>query len=975
MLGTYICRQCRARLSQHTVPLRRPQWQPRATFLSLRNQKPQPDADDVEAEAHPNAQSQPPQEEKYSREKIRQFSEAEQIQPRAPNGRYSRHVADGAESGVMSLRNNNVKERGTTAPEASGPREGPATSIKRALRRRDIDMAWTLFQRHYTSKDCQAFKEPALSDLALLENGTIFSDLLNAVKGAFCKRDIEAAVTPTMVLFRYEQLGLARPEYWDKHTISYLTHEAILAVNTPTGELKRDLPSILLELLCVWRLFFQCKGTRNVPLDSISTEWNLPALNSLSEQLEAKDFTMRLRQYHPGFTANTTLGFCAVYLYTLSDAFNAFESLRKESTPFIHFLGHLLPSASVDLILKHTQTTGLFNALPQEIRQEIIEEINAAPGRAMTNLGSSGAASDPDRMGDPAVNLELFHLKRIARAVRSRASAGALSGLWKEVEKSYTTDQKVSIPPRVYNAFLSGFLALLQAQQSVHVWNHMIAHGVKPDVQSWTALLDGCTKAKDLDGLNAMWSRMLSTGIEPDDFAWTTRVHGLFALRQVNLGLAALDDMGKRWLSAETAVNNPQIPNGNRKGAKKLPPSAKLVNKCTKPTIGAVNGAITALIQLPATSMRHEKRVDYVQKILAWAGNFSIKPDAYTYNSLVRLYLRASNYATAFKILRQMEKDGIEGDAATYTMLLTTSFDNQSFDDLSETQQTEKIISLFDSLESGGLKLNDYVYSIAIDRLLKQYSNYNAVRAIIEHMTARNLSPSAHIYTSLITYYFQQNPPAIPVIDGLVNQFFTSHRVSTDRYLFDRTLEGYASHGEVGKMMSVLTRMSKQGKLPGWAALTAVVEALVKDRDMERARAVVKDVERGEGVAKGGIMGSKEGEGRFWAVVKHYGLGFEGESMGEMWRGGSGIETVGANVEEQQGQGTMEQETVSLPERDIRVRFEGEPGSVEEFGYAEGQGRAALQQEPGNMPLEDEEDVHGFLTDEHEDIHSRVQRP
>lgn len=994
MLGTYICRQCRAQLSQRIAPLRKPQWQPRATFLSLRDQKPQEEVDDAEAEVSPQAQPRTPRRRDPERGQTRHTFEAEPSRAREPPGRYARHVTDGVERGIdhASLENTDVKERGTTDPATSYSEDGPAITIERALRRRDIDKAWALFQRHYTSKDCQAFKEPAPSDLILLENGKIFSDILNAVKGAFCKRDVEAAVTPTLVLFRYEELGLCRPEYWDQHAISYLTQEAILAVNTPTEEVKRDLPSILSELLNVWRLFFQCKGTRKVPVDSVSTEWNLPPLTSLSEQLDAKDFSLRLQQFHPGFAANTILAFCAVYLYTLSDAFNAFESLRKEGMPFIQFLGHLLPSAQVDTVVKQIPRIGLFNSLPEGIRKEIVEEIKAAPGRAMAELGTSGATAGAERPGDPAANLELFHLKRIARAVRSRESAGGLFALWKQVEKSYTTDHKVSIPTRIYNAFLSGYLALLQADRSVDVWNHMIAHGVKPDIQSWVALLDGCTKAKDLDGLNATWSRMLSTGIEPDDFAWTTRVHGLFSLRQINLGLAALDEMGKRWLSAETPAAASGLPNRNRKGAKKPAPfpEVKAVNKCTKPTIGAVNGAITALVQLPTASMRHERRVVYVQKILAWAGHLSIKPDAYTYNSLVKLYLRASNYATAFKILRQMEKNGIEGDAATYTMLLTTSFDNQSFDGLSETQQTEKILSLFDSLESGGLKLNNYVYSIAIDRLLKQYSNYNAVRAISEYMTARNWSPSAQVYSSLITYYFQQSPPAISLVDGLVEQCFNSPRVSVDGYLFDRTLEGYAAHDEVGKMMSVLTRMSKQGRLPGWVALKAVVEALVRVGDLERARAVVKDVERGEGVAKGGIIGSREGEERFQAMVRDYGLGIEGENMGQMWDGrlnrlaeDERIERrpvdevgMGAEVRDLQGQRFVSGE--QLPERDLRVRFEGDPTSEmysEESGYAEGYRRAASQQEPGSVPIEDEEDVHGFLSDEHDDIHSRVQHP
>ena len=208
--------------------------------------------------------------------------------------------------------------------------------------------------------------------------------------------------------------------------------------------------------------------------------------------------------------------------------------------------------------------------------------------------------------------------------------------------------------------------------------------------------------------------------------------------------------------------------------------------------------------------MSHEKKVEFVQKLLTWSKNFQIKPDAITYNSLIKLYLNAGDRSTAFRILSQMEKDGLEGDAATHAMLISAAFDNQTFDNLSEAQQTSRILKMLDDLEASGIKMNDYIYSTAIDRLLKKYANHAAVRAVLEHMANRKLIPSVHAYTSIVTHYFQSEPPNISGVDDVVLRLFSAPRMPSDSVLFDRLLEGYASFGEVGKMMSVLARMSKR---------------------------------------------------------------------------------------------------------------------------------------------------------------------
>src|SRR4051794_36876074 len=101
MLSAYICRQCRIRLSRGIAPVRTPQWQPRATFLSLRTRKPQDNVEEpAPTETQPPAQNQQEaaSEVYQTRLKIR-YTPVGNEEPQS--SRYSRLVRDDIESGIQ----------------------------------------------------------------------------------------------------------------------------------------------------------------------------------------------------------------------------------------------------------------------------------------------------------------------------------------------------------------------------------------------------------------------------------------------------------------------------------------------------------------------------------------------------------------------------------------------------------------------------------------------------------------------------------------------------------------------------------------------------------------------------------------------------------------------------------------------------------------------------------------------------------
>lgn len=878
MMRSYVCQQCRLQLSRRFIAPRHAQLQSKATIVSFRKSPNAPQTDPKTEQTLEDAGIQgnavQPDLPGYSRVQdhqrdgnlqaraMKRHPEKRQRAQNETTGRYSRVAHSMGGSGQLHQEQIHETRSGT----GSESTQAVAQSINSLLNRNNVKEAWDLFDKTYTTRDVPALADPSLSDIPLLTGGNIFTRLSQSIVLEFAQGN-DLVPTPTEVLFRYEQLDVAPERIWSQ-TIAQMTYHFLRSMEpseqsrAPTSKATggRDTEAALVELLSLWRLFFQCHGTQEAkdPLESISSEWK--TIPDHEVQFEAgKNFGARLQQFHRTHRTGPELQYSAInifnYFYAESQPPRVIpDPLRQQNLPFLRLLTSTLAGSNIVVAFKHAEVNPQIKSLSQKFQQSIATQMDSAPSLARSINGLDPSATPEEK----ASYLQESFLKRIGKEVMIQANVRGLQNIWTEAQNTYTSsDGKPQIPPPIYNAFLSGFMTLFQPDHTVKVWNHMMANGVKPDLETWNAMLMGCAKAKDLAGMNAVWDRMLRSGVEPDQRCWTTRVHSTIGNHfQVEAGLTILDEMGKRWRSAENMIkNSPRIGNG----AKNLPSNAKMVNNLTKPDVGVINGAVDAIAQLPtrgkvrshqSQGLSFERKVSYVQKILQWAGNFGIKPDTRTYNALIKLYLDGGDYPTTFKLLRQMEKEGIEGDLATHTMLLRAAFDNRRFDALSPQEQADHVIGFFGQLEQGGLKPNTYVYQIAVDRLLKNFGNYTGVRAVIDHMMSRGFAVSPQIYTSLVTHYFQQDPPAIREIDSLVARILGPPAAPTDRFLFDRIVEGYARAGEITSMMKVLTKMSSHGKRPSFVALSEVVKALYKAGDWDRARAIVRDVQLGKGVAK-----------------------------------------------------------------------------------------------------------------------------
>lgn len=433
---------------------------------------------------------------------------------------------------------------------------------------------------------------------------------------------------------------------------------------------------------------------------------------------------------------------------------------------------------------------------------------------------------------------------------------------------------------RIFAKFLRTFWALKCSNEAIGVWNYMVNSGQSPAQIHWSAMLSGCVSARDAASMQDIWRNMLRSKFTPDIRTWTNYIHGLIKLWKWQEGLEALESLGRIW-KGKTGTGMLWDRGIKRKDTDPLDPNT--------PNIMPVNVALSALVDI--------KKPELHATVIAWAQSQNLRLETHTFNILLKPLVRHGTQAQVQSHLQQMAAHNCPPDTITFTIILNGLVSNKdsNFHTLPPEAQESTIISILKDMEDKGLPANAHTYSILLDGLLnpksweelkyigdtdtsKTTTNVPAARTILSHMQSRNLSPSSHHYTILISHYFANKPPDLASVATLWAGIRHSGQTPMmDDIFYDRMIEGYANHGEIEKALQFLRFVPLEGKKPSWWALYRVLAALERRGEWDLCRELMQDVEDPKGLLRHG-QGLFRGKTQFFGLVDR--LREEGVMMG-----------------------------------------------------------------------------------------------
>ncbi|KFX89355.1 hypothetical protein V490_07078 [Pseudogymnoascus sp. VKM F-3557] len=860
MNGSHICTTCRRKISAkvfHKYPSG--QWASRATFISLNApQAPKPAATERPHRKHDDSNTN---------NKARwpaSVASAETSRAKAHGDLLEELFVDGlnrtsGNGATATLKPNTASlELYEQVEKLMEMLNNPSTPIP---------AMWTLFTQICPKARPKGSQTPYSLHFAA-------KSLLRKLLAARQQPDVALGIpTVSEIAKTYASLGILEPKVWKVMLETFFTKESAERLHVDGDRIAED-------LLETWRIIFSHgHNSSKAPGSFIDIEsrakWSPPALSPTRVRRAMLDkgieqcFALLLpkspnRLFH-GLPARAIITFAMLTDTRLSEPIPF-----AANHPFIKAIAGVIAMSQItpgelDQYFRTQNVShgvGINDRWPSIIEQA--RRIVDAPVPSV-EIPIGGTEKAFRRL---VTNKETRVFRLLHRASASR-DLDTAERLWSEVQSwplerngneqhNVLPDALKSSAPslELCNQFIATFMAL-HKERAVDVWNFMIQSGLRPTVLTWHAMLEGCKTSRDSQSLLAIWSRLINSDTVPDVECWTTLISGLMYCGDLEGGLRAFVEMRKVW---ERAAKRYIAQTGKPVDIKSLGD----IDGAVKPTIAIVNATIAGLLR--------KNRTDIASQVLATGGELGITPDNITYNTMLRSLVRNKDERALTNLLEQMQKQGVQGDVATFTIIL----ENALSDAKNQTPQEliEIINNLFTQMDASAVKPNQQTYAAIINSILRRASDFEfvaPVNFVIAHMSKKGLQPSAHIHTMLVDFYFKQSEPKLDLIGLLLDQMIKGNAMR-DHIFWDRVIEGYCYVGDTVRALHYLRQTQKEGFMAGYTALDMLIHALVRNNEVDLATELVKNTRVQRGGPPAPDARGVDGQHQFWNSAAEMGL-------------------------------------------------------------------------------------------------------
>ncbi|KAM7191380.1 hypothetical protein V8F20_009307 [Naviculisporaceae sp. PSN 640] len=672
------------------------------------------------------------------------------------------------------------------------------------------------------------------------------------------------------------QLGLLPPAGWGTLIMEMLQHiittstqptdySTIEEYTTATG--RRDL--LLHDLMGAWCVFcgFVSVETKFAPKSQppVPTVGSEEYATSIANQISGKDevqgetsqastktnkgkmgFQELLRQSHSIQTPKGGMSRPAIAAFAtyqlLEDPVNKKRSVREEAGPFFNMLNKMLKISHFPSFKAMEPT---LQAYPKLLHY--LQWCTSKDGPKKRRQKRPVFTSKPPQGLSDSVH------RQVGQAIRGR-NLTALKRAWAE----FWGEAPVPEPDRIlelrksnstFDYFILAYMGMRQHQLAVDVWSHMEHIGIAPTVKTWNSMIQGCANAKDPDGIKTVWQKLVATGLRLDTAIWTARIDGLITSGDPDSGLRALEEMVQVW-------NNSQL---------KTKESKQYGAIAVRPTIEPVNAALAGLLRLERSST--------AKNLLAWAVQQGIKPDIFTFNTLLRPLVRQGHMGKVDDLIRTMSAANVQADAATYTILFDGALANLGSE--APEKQVELVTKIIAQMEAAGIEVNMQMYAKMIYLFLQEGERAEMpVKAILSHIWAGGLELTSHIYTMLAEHYFSRNPPDSNAVTALIENRQLHANKGIDRVFWERVIKGYCQVGETERAHEIFDKVFASGTTITFSTLYEFLLALINSGDMDAARKLViaaRDIKEADELGRDAGK-TRFWKHRFWHLVDQYGL-------------------------------------------------------------------------------------------------------
>ncbi|KAG6469524.1 pentatricopeptide repeat-containing protein At3g62470, mitochondrial-like [Zingiber officinale] len=194
-----------------------------------------------------------------------------------------------------------------------------------------------------------------------------------------------------------------------------------------------------------------------------------------------------------------------------------------------------------------------------------------------------------------------------------------------------------------------------------------------PDLRTYTFLLSGWFKLKNLTEASRVWNEMLDMGFEPDVVVYNTMIDGLILGHRRSDAIKLLELMKAKGPAPNSRTYTIVIQDLCKAGKMDL-----AVNRFQEMLdAGCARDVVTYTCLI--VGFGNDRQMDKVSSLLSEMTEKGCPPDARTYNALIKLMTNRNMQGDAVRIYKEMIKKGFEPTIHTYNMLMKSCFHGNNY--------------------------------------------------------------------------------------------------------------------------------------------------------------------------------------------------------------------------------------------------------------------------------------------------------
>ncbi|KAG8389558.1 hypothetical protein BUALT_Bualt02G0241700 [Buddleja alternifolia] len=267
--------------------------------------------------------------------------------------------------------------------------------------------------------------------------------------------------------------------------------------------------------------------------------------------------------------------------------------------------------------------------------------------------------------------MKKYKFKADVETINCLLDALGKAKLGKEAQLLYEKSEHKFTPNlRTYTILLNGWCKVKNLMEAGRTWNGMIDNGFKPDIITHNIMLEGLLRSKKKSDAIKLFEVMKSKGPLPNVRSYTILLKDLCKHGNMKEAVDYFDDM--------------------------------LDSGC---------GPDAALYTCLMSGFGNQKKMDMVYRLLKEMKEKGCVPDGHTYNALIKMMTSRHMPDDAVKIYKKMIQNGIEPSIHTYNMMMKSFFIARNYD---------MSFAVWEEMKSKGCCPDENSYSVFIGGLLRQ---------------------------------------------------------------------------------------------------------------------------------------------------------------------------------------------------------------------------------------------------------------